>query len=250
LKNYLEWRKVQNVENIFSEKFDAGIPASYPCSFAGRCKQDHVVYVEQPDQSNIRQLMNQYSMDQLLRWHIYVMERIRERVKAFGTDRVTVILDCRGIGVSVLADLKALNFLKTMAQTDQVSFPENMRKLFVVNAPMAFSTIWKMVKPLLDERTQKKVHIIGKDFQKVLLEHIDMGELPADYGGSGPRLEALSHDPTTYKLPATATIPIAASEEGSPKAVQVSYPGSETPVSPSSPASPNSSKTGAESTEP
>lgn len=42
--------------------------------------------------------------------------------------------------------------------------------MYIVNAPMMFTAIWAMIKPWLDEKTQKKIHIKGN--AKELLEHV------------------------------------------------------------------------------
>ena len=45
--------------------------------------------------------------------------------------------------------------------------------MFVVNAPFLFAGVWAVVKTFLDERTTKKIKIIGGGFQKQLLEAVD-----------------------------------------------------------------------------
>jgi len=62
-------------------------------------------------------------------------------------------------------------------------YPERLGRVFVVNTPFVFSAAWTMVKPLLDERTRIKIHILGKDFSK--LRHcIDEDSLEQKYKGN------------------------------------------------------------------
>jgi len=199
LRNYLLWRTDKNVNGVFGESFPDSIPRLYPCSFCGKDNDGHVIYMEQPNQSSIKELMKLHDMDVLLRWHVYCMERIRERNKFEHTDRISVILDLSGIGISVLADMKAISFLKTLASTDQQYYPENMRRLFVINAPSVFTGLWKIVKPLLDERTQRKVQVLGKDYLTVMQEFISIDQIPECVGGQG-KLTVLSHDTAAYTL--------------------------------------------------
>lgn len=42
--------------------------------------------------------------------------------------------------------------------------------MYIVNAPMMFTAIWACIKPWLDEKTQKKIHIKGS--AKELLEYV------------------------------------------------------------------------------
>jgi hypothetical protein len=56
--------------------------------------------------------------------------------------------------------------------------------MYIVNAPTWFSWIWKLIKPMVHENTQKKVKILAKkEILNGLLEHVDMSEIPIYYGG-------------------------------------------------------------------
>lgn len=58
-----------------------------------------------------------------------------------------------------------------------------MGNLLVVNAPMVFSGVWSVVKGFLDERTRKKIKIIGSGYRATLLEFIDDKDIPSFLGG-------------------------------------------------------------------
>lgn len=51
-------------------------------------------------------------------------------------------------------------------------------RMFIINAPFLFSGVWMMIKPWLDEKTAKKIKIIGSGYKKELLEFIDAENLP------------------------------------------------------------------------
>ncbi|KAI8610753.1 CRAL-TRIO domain-containing protein [Chytriomyces sp. MP71] len=57
-------------------------------------------------------------------------------------------------------------------------------KMFVINAPMLFTGVWSLVKPMLDEATVQKINILGANYQDKLLECIEAANLPAAYGGT------------------------------------------------------------------
>ena len=73
--------------------------------------------------------------------------------------------------------------LKLAANVGSDYYPEIMGNLFVVNAPYLFSGVWSVVKGFLDERTRKKIQIMGSGWEKVLLEHVDAETLPTFLGG-------------------------------------------------------------------
>ncbi len=43
----------------------------------------------------------------------------------------------------------------------QAMYPELMRYIFVINAPVAASAFWKLLAPFLDPVVREKVHIWG-----------------------------------------------------------------------------------------
>ena len=47
-----------------------------------------------------------------------------------------------------------------------------------------FSIAWKVIKPWIDERTQKKITIEGSKYQKKLLELVEPQNLPEFLGGT------------------------------------------------------------------
>jgi len=93
---------------------------------------------------------------------------------------VTVI-DLKGLGLS---HRKTFRFLKGTSVIDKNFYPETLGILLMINAPRIAPMLWKILKPMLDANTQKKVHIIGSDYQKTLLEHIAPDQLPVEYGGT------------------------------------------------------------------
>lgn len=54
-----------------------------------------------------------------------------------------------------------------------------MKKVWIVNAPWAFTAAWNLVVPLLPEHTRKKVAIYGKNYLPQLLDEIDEAECAA-----------------------------------------------------------------------
>jgi hypothetical protein len=53
--------------------------------------------------------------------------------------------------------------------------------IYVINAPFIFTAAWRMIQPLLDERTRSKIDILGSDVTK-MHENIDKSELEPPWG--------------------------------------------------------------------
>lgn len=66
----------------------------------------------------------------------------------------------------------------------QDRYPETMGKFYIINAPWAFSAVWSIIKPWLDEVTVKKINILGSSYQDELIRQIGKENLPKEFGGS------------------------------------------------------------------
>lgn len=76
--------------------------------------------------------------------------------------------------------------------------------IFVVNVPIWFSVVWRIVKPLIHENTQKKVRVLSRSQTlQGLQEHIDISQIPVYYGGQldfGGRDSCRFHSPETVAM--------------------------------------------------
>ncbi|GLT72549.1 hypothetical protein SLA2020_444740 [Shorea laevis] len=73
------------------------------------------------------------------------------------------VLDMTGLKLSALNQIKLLSVISTI---DDLNYPEKTDTYYVVNAPYVFSACWKVVKPLVQERTRRKVQVLqgcGRD---------------------------------------------------------------------------------------
>ncbi|XP_073025541.1 SEC14 cytosolic factor-like [Primulina eburnea] len=127
--------------------------------------------------------------------HYYVQSHIqmneyRDRVilpsatKKFGRYIGTCIkiLDMTGLKLAALNQIKLLSAISTI---DDLNYPEKTDTYYIVNAPYIFTACWKVVKPLLHERTRKKVQILSGSGRDELLKIMDYESLPHFCRGEG-----------------------------------------------------------------
>merc|ERR1719221_700246 len=74
-----------------------------------------------------------------------------------------------------------------MAQMDAEHYPSRLKAMLVINSPSVVYHFWKNIKWILPEQKRRTVHILGGRDEWVprLLELVDQGELPPEYGGTG-----------------------------------------------------------------
>ncbi|KAF5728474.1 phosphatidylinositol/phosphatidylcholine transfer protein SFH12-like [Tripterygium wilfordii] len=85
------------------------------------------------------------------------------------------VMDMSGLKFSALSQMKLLTIIATI---DELNYPEKTETYYVVNAPRIFSACWKVVRPLLQERTKKKVQVLQGCGRDELLKIMDYASLP------------------------------------------------------------------------
>ncbi|KAL7217736.1 hypothetical protein ACSBR2_011050 [Camellia fascicularis] len=85
------------------------------------------------------------------------------------------VLDMTGLKISALNQIKLLTAIATI---DDLNYPEKTDTYYIVNAPYIFSACWKVVRPLLQERTRKKIQLLPGSGKDDLLKIMDYESLP------------------------------------------------------------------------
>jgi hypothetical protein len=92
------------------------------------------------------------------------------------------IMDLKGVGLSKASQV--YGYIRKASEISQNYYPERLGRLYLINAPWGFSTIWLAVRGWLDPVTQQKIHILGTGYQKELLSQIPAENLPEAFGGT------------------------------------------------------------------
>lgn len=87
-------------------------------------------------------------------------------------------------GVSLTSFYRVKDYVMQAASIGQDRYPETMGRFYIINAPWAFSAVWSVIKPWLDEVTVKKVNILGGTYRDELLKQIPVQNLPKEFGGA------------------------------------------------------------------
>jgi hypothetical protein len=92
------------------------------------------------------------------------------------------IMDLKGVGVTKVSSV--YSYVKQASVMSQNYYPERLGKLYMINAPWGFSTVFSVVKGWLDPITVEKIHILGGGYQKELLAQVPAENLPKAFGGT------------------------------------------------------------------
>jgi hypothetical protein len=146
------------------------------------------IYVERLGNLDIKALYTITTQERLLKRLVLEYERfLTERLPACSrtvghpVETSCTILDLSNVGLSQFYRVK--DFVNQASQIGQDRYPECMGKFYIINAPWAFSAVWAVIKPWLDEVTVSKIDILGYSYKEKLLEQIPAENLPKEFGG-------------------------------------------------------------------
>lgn len=92
------------------------------------------------------------------------------------------IMDLKGVGITNVPSV--YGYVRQASAISQNYYPERLGKLYLINAPWGFSSVFSVVKGFLDPVTVNKIHVLGANYKKELLEQVPVENLPVEFGGT------------------------------------------------------------------
>jgi hypothetical protein len=94
----------------------------------------------------------------------------------------TNIVDVSGVSLRQFWNLKA--HMQAASTLATAHYPETLDRIFILGAPMFFSTVWGWIKRWFDPITVSKIFIVGHhEVKSTLEEFIEVRNIPRQYGG-------------------------------------------------------------------
>ncbi|KAI4465974.1 alpha-tocopherol transfer protein-related [Holotrichia oblita] len=131
------------------------------------------------------------SADQLLRilYLVHLAAMLEPETQIRGA---VVIMDYKGLGMKQIGALTPAFAVKLMSFI-QDAMPLRLKEVHFVNNPMLFSIVWKIIKPLVREKLNKRIHFHGSKMES-LHAFIPPSHLPEDYQGNNPPINYTGKD--------------------------------------------------------
>ncbi|KDR74370.1 hypothetical protein GALMADRAFT_250248 [Galerina marginata CBS 339.88] len=187
-----KWRKDFGVDDVvknfeFTEKLD--VNKYYPQYYHKTDKDGRPVYIERLGQLDVTALYALTTEQRLLKHLVSEYGKcLNKRFPACSAacghpvENLCTILDLGGVSLSNFIRVK--DFVFAAASIGQDRYPETLGKFYIINAPWAFSMVWAVIKPWLDEVTVRKVTILGGSYKEELLKQIPVENFPKEFGGT------------------------------------------------------------------
>ncbi len=198
LKTTLKWRQEENVEDISLflrnlDKDETCFPYNDICSrlwpstiLHGKYdRSGQPILIEKFGKCDLSFLNKGISIDEMLEWVVYRLEYRQLILSKLSKEqgkmvRFFSIVDLNGLGFQHCST-SLFDIGKQIVRISTSFFPEAMSNICVINTPYVFSTIFAAIQPLLPERTQKKIRILGYDYHSKLQEFVAEEDLPNEY---------------------------------------------------------------------
>ncbi|KAH7904254.1 CRAL-TRIO domain-containing protein, partial [Hygrophoropsis aurantiaca] len=187
-----QWRKDFKVDDIvknFDFKEKEEVDKYYPQYYHKMDKDGRPIYIERLGLLDIKALYAITTQERQLQRLVFEYEKsVNERLpacsKAVGhpVETSCTILDLNNVSLTNFYRVK--DYVSHAASIGQDRYPESMGKFYIINAPWAFSTVWALIKPWLDEVTVSKIEILGSSYKDKLLAQITPENLPKEFGGT------------------------------------------------------------------
>ena len=91
-------------------------------------------------------------------------------------------MDLKGVGVTNFSSV--YGYVQKASAISQNYYPERLGRLYLINAPWGFSSVFSVIKKFLDPVTVAKIHVLGSGYKSELLAQIPRESLPKEFGGA------------------------------------------------------------------
>ncbi|KAJ0986912.1 hypothetical protein J5N97_005268 [Dioscorea zingiberensis] len=183
LVDCLNWRQQNEIDNILAKPIIPrdlyrAVRDSQLIGLSGYSKEGLPVFaigvgLSTFDRASVHYYVQSHIQINEYRDRIVLPSATRKHGRHIGT--CIKVLDMTGLKFSALSQIKLLTVISTV---DDLNYPEKTETYYIVNAPYIFSACWKVVKPLLQERTRKKVQVLQGSGRDELLKIMDYASLP------------------------------------------------------------------------
>eukprot|EP01083_Nonionella_stella_P002905 8307_1 len=190
----LKWRRDYEVDTILGGRWPRydEMKSKFPFCWHGTSRFGNPVHIDSPGNLKLKDLVETHSVPELVRYHVQIQEymvrslMVRQTAKmGHRIHQINVIVDLQGLGMAQMSSV-AHDYLKRASEIDQEYYPDAMSQLFIINAPWIFTTMWKVIKLFLNERTKKKIKILGSNYLEEISKVIEVTQIPAFMGGKCP----------------------------------------------------------------
>ncbi|KAL1988128.1 hypothetical protein VTN96DRAFT_658 [Rasamsonia emersonii] len=187
-----KWRKEFGTDDLvrnfeYTEK--PQVFEYYPQYYHKTDKDGRPVYIEKLGKIDLNAMYKITTAERMLQNLVCEYEKLADpRLPACSRkagkllETCCTIMDLKGVGITNVPSV--YGYVRQASAISQNYYPERLGKLYLINAPWGFSSVFSVVKSFLDPVTVDKIKVLGSNYQKELLEQVPAENLPKEFGGT------------------------------------------------------------------
>ncbi|KAL5357752.1 CRAL-TRIO domain-containing protein [Aspergillus floccosus] len=187
-----KWRKEFGTDDLartFNYEEKPQVFAYYPQYYHKTDKDGRPVYIEKLGKIDLNAMYKITTAERMLQNLVTEYEKLADpRLPACSRkagkllETCCTIMDLKGVGITSVPSV--YGYVRQASVISQNYYPERLGKLYLINAPWGFSTVFNVVKGFLDPVTVDKIHVLGGNYKKELLAQVPAENLPTEFGGT------------------------------------------------------------------
>ncbi|MCJ1461912.1 cytosolic factor, phosphatidylinositol/phosphatidylcholine transfer protein [Pseudocyphellaria aurata] len=187
-----KWRKDFKVDDLvrnFSYDERPKVFEYYPQYYHKTDKDGRPVYFEQLGNIDLNAMYKITTGERMLQNLVVEYEKLADpRLPACSRkagqllETCCSVMDLKGVGLSKVPSV--YGYVKQASAISQNYYPERLGKLYLINAPWGFSSVFSIVKSFLDPVTVEKIHVLGSGYHAELESQVSKANLPKIFGGT------------------------------------------------------------------
>jgi len=187
-----KWRKEFGLDELvrnFDYKEKEQVFEYYPQYYHKTDKDGRPVYIEQLGKIDLAAMYKITTAERMLQNLAVEYEKLADpRLPACSRkagnllETCCTIMDLKGVGLTKVSSVYA--YVKQASAMSQNYYPERLGRLYLINAPWGFSSVFSVVKGFLDPVTVEKIHVLGSGYKTELLAQVPAENLPKAFGGT------------------------------------------------------------------
>ncbi|XP_061707086.1 retinol-binding protein pinta-like [Cydia pomonella] len=132
---------------------------------------------------------SKYHLTDVLKIAFMITEIMMLEDDNFNVAGEEVIVDMKGVGISVLSQWTPTLAKKAISCFEK-AFPVRVRSNYIISTPAGFEAAYAILKTFLGEKLKKRIKVYNQDY-KAIYHAVPQAMLPTEYGGQDGSLQEL-----------------------------------------------------------
>ncbi|GBG26487.1 Phosphatidylinositol/phosphatidylcholine transfer protein SFH12 [Hondaea fermentalgiana] len=188
-----DWRKTENIDNILHSRMPLHdeYHDCWPSYIGGEDKYGHWIVLDRVEELEVSAL-SKYDEATVLQYRAQSLEAlvaIRHEIShrlGYRIAQYIYVMDLNGLSIKKHFTAKVRAILQPIFKVSGDFYPDSLWNLFIVNAPMSFRMIWRIISPWIDPVVKAKIRILaGRSayLPAMTKSDIPLASIPKQLGG-------------------------------------------------------------------